>query len=78
MVDKVQVRYHTTRENIQSLQTQVAMMRTLCDNMDSEIKNLKSQLSGDFDVINHVHLYKKMVMEYQGNNELKRFMRNGQ
>ncbi len=74
MMDKLEVRYHTTRENIQSLQTQVSMMRTLCDNMDSEIKNLQSQLSGDFDVINHLHLYKKMVMEYQGMGELKQFM----
>ncbi len=74
MMDKLEVRYHTTRENIQSLQTQVSMMRTLCDNMDSEIKNLQSQLSGDFDVINHLHLYKKMVMEYQGNDSLQKYM----
>ncbi|WP_411063261.1 KilA-N domain-containing protein [Vibrio rotiferianus] len=78
MMDKLEVRYQSTRENIQSMQTQVAMMRTLCDNMDSEINNLQSQLSGDFDVINHVHLYKKMVMDYQGNDEMKRFLRNGQ
>lgn len=74
MMDKLEVRYHTTRENIQSLQTQISMMRTLCDNMDSEIKNLQSQLSGDFDVINHLHLYKNMVMEYQGNDSLQKYM----
>lgn len=50
------------------------MMRSFCDHMESELKVFRSQVDAEVDAINHINLYKGMVLEYQGADELKRFI----
>lgn len=74
LMDKLQSRYQQTRKQHEEMAKQVTMMRKFCDQMDESLKQFNSQLCGDYDVVNHVHLYKKMAMDYQGARELKDFI----
>ncbi|TFH89144.1 KilA-N domain-containing protein [Vibrio ouci] len=73
-MDKLQARYQLTRQQHRAMMEQVATMRTFCDKMEQNLKHFQSQLDGDFDVVNHIHLYKGMALDYQGVRELKDFM----
>jgi len=74
LMDKLQSRYQQTRKQHEEMAKQITMMRKFCDQMDESLKQFNSQLCSDYDVVNHVHLYKKMAMDYQGARELKDFI----
>ncbi|WP_425628426.1 KilA-N domain-containing protein [Vibrio neptunius] len=76
-MDKLKARYQLTRQQHQVMVEQVAAMRTFCDQMEANLKSFKSDLDGDLDIVNHIHLYKGMVLEYQGARELKDFIERG-
>ncbi|MER2495723.1 KilA-N domain-containing protein [Vibrio neptunius] len=73
-MDKLKARYQLTRQQHQAIMEQVAAMRIFCDQMEANLKSFKSDLDGDLDIVNHIHLYKGMVLEYQGARELKDFI----
>lgn len=73
-MDKLQARYQLTRQQHRAMMEQVATMRTFCDQMEQNLKHFQSHLDGDFDIVNHIHLYKDMALDYQGARELKDFM----
>ncbi len=56
------------------MQQKINMMRSFCDHMESELKAFRSQVDAEVDATNHINLYKGMVLEYQGADELKRFI----
>ncbi|ENB2052494.1 hypothetical protein D2H34_003941 [Vibrio fluvialis] len=56
------------------MQQKINIMRSFCDNMESDLKAFSSQIDAEVDAINHINLNKGMVFEYQGADELKRFI----
>lgn len=73
-MDKLQARYQLTRQQHRAMMEQVAAIRTFCDQIEQNLKHFQSHLDGDFDIVNHIHLYKSMALDYQGARELKDFM----
>lgn len=71
--DELKARHGESYRQYQTLQQQINMMRSFCDHMESELKAFRSQVDAEVDAINHINLYKGMVLEYQGADELKRF-----
>ncbi|PJC85290.1 DNA-binding protein [Vibrio sp. HA2012] len=74
LMDKLQADYQQTQQQYQAMQQQLAMMRSFCDQMEANLNQFNDRLNSNFNVISHVHLYKKMAMDYEGARELKNFM----
>lgn len=72
--DELKARHGESYRQYQTMQQQINMMRSFCDHMESELKAFRSQVDAEVDAINHINLYKGMVLEYQGADELKRFI----
>ncbi|MBY8314957.1 KilA-N domain-containing protein [Vibrio fluvialis] len=72
--DELKVRHGESYRQYQTMQQQINMMRSFCDHMESELKAFRSHVDAEIDAINHINLYKGMVLEYQGADELKRFI----
>jgi len=72
--DELKARHGESHRQYQTMQQQINMMRSFCDHMESELKAFRSQVDAEIDAINHINLYKGMVLEYQGADELKRFI----
>ncbi|AVH34032.1 DNA-binding protein [Vibrio fluvialis] len=72
--DELKARHGESHRQYQAMQQQINMMRSFCDHMESELKAFRSQVDAEVDAINHINLYKGMVLEYQGADELKRFI----
>ncbi|EOG7787387.1 KilA-N domain-containing protein [Vibrio fluvialis] len=72
--DELKARHGESYRQYQTMQQQINMMRSFCDHMESELKVFRSQVDAEVDAINHINLYKGMVLEYQGADELKRFI----
>ncbi|EKO3500743.1 KilA-N domain-containing protein [Vibrio fluvialis] len=72
--DELKARHGESYRQYQTMQQQINMMRSFCDHMESELKAFRSQVDAEIDAINHINLYKGMVLEYQGADELKRFI----
>ncbi|EOC1797757.1 KilA-N domain-containing protein [Vibrio fluvialis] len=72
--DELKARHGESYHQYQTMQQQINMMRSFCDHMESELKAFSSQVDAEVDAINHINLYKGMVLEYQGADELKRFI----
>ncbi|WP_172557302.1 KilA-N domain-containing protein [Vibrio fluvialis] len=72
--DELKARHRESYRQYQTMQQQINMMRSFCDHMESELKAFRSQVDAEVDAINHINLYKGMVLEYQGADELKRFI----
>ena len=72
--DELKARHGESYRQYQTMQQQINMMRSFCDHMESELKTFRSQVDAEVDAINHINLYKGMVLEYQGADELKRFI----
>ncbi|EKO3519505.1 KilA-N domain-containing protein [Vibrio fluvialis] len=72
--DELKARHGESHRQYQTMQQQINMMRSFCDHMESELKAFRSQVDAEVDAINHINLYKGMVLEYQGADELKRFI----
>ncbi|EOB2571047.1 KilA-N domain-containing protein [Vibrio fluvialis] len=72
--DELKARHGESHHQYQAMQQQINMMRSFCDHMESELKAFRSQVDAEVDAINHINLYKGMVLEYQGADELKRFI----
>ncbi|EKO5121750.1 KilA-N domain-containing protein [Vibrio fluvialis] len=72
--DELKARHGESYRQYQTMQQQINMMRSFCDHMESELKAFRSQVDAEIDAINHINLYKVMVLEYQGADELKRFI----
>ncbi|MCG6341444.1 KilA-N domain-containing protein [Vibrio fluvialis] len=72
--DELKARHGESYHQYQTMQQQINMMRSFCDHMESELKAFRSQVDAEVDAINHINLYKGMVLEYQGADELKRFI----
>lgn len=74
LMDKLQADYQQTQQQYQAMQQQLAMMRSFCDQMEANLNQFNDRLNSNFNVVSHVHLYKKMAMDYEGARELKNFM----
>ncbi|MBY7982009.1 KilA-N domain-containing protein [Vibrio fluvialis] len=72
--DELKAHHGESYHQYQTMQQQINMMRSFCDHMESELKAFRSQVDAEIDAINHINLYKGMVLEYQGADELKRFI----
>ncbi len=72
--EKLKVRQGDSYRQYQTMQQQIGMMRTFCDHMEQELKALRACVGAEVDAINHINLYKGMVLEYQGANQLKTFI----
>ncbi|MBY8067965.1 KilA-N domain-containing protein [Vibrio fluvialis] len=72
--DELKARHGESHRQYQTMQQQINMMRSFCDHMESELKAFRSHVDAEVDAINHINLYKGMVLEYQGADELKRFI----
>ncbi|EKO3998957.1 KilA-N domain-containing protein [Vibrio fluvialis] len=72
--DELKARHGESYHQYQTMQQQINMMRSFCDHMESELKAFRSHVDAEIDAINHINLYKGMVLEYQGADELKRFI----
>lgn len=72
--DELKERHGESYRQYQTMQQQINMMRSFCDHMESELKAFRSHVDAEVDAINHINLYKGMVLEYQGADELKRFI----
>ncbi|ENC9834697.1 KilA-N domain-containing protein [Vibrio fluvialis] len=72
--DELKARHGESHRQYQAMQQQINMMRSFCDHMESELKAFRSQVDAEVDAINHINLYKGMVLEYQGADKLKRFI----
>ncbi|EKO3444195.1 KilA-N domain-containing protein [Vibrio fluvialis] len=72
--DELKARHGESHRQYQAMQQQINMMRSFCDHMESELKAFRSHVDAEVDAINHINLYKGMVLEYQGADELKRFI----
>lgn len=72
--DELKARHGESYRQYQTMQQQINMMRSFCDHMESELKAFRSHVDAEVDAINHINLYKGMVLEYQGADELKRFI----
>ncbi|EKO3915589.1 KilA-N domain-containing protein [Vibrio fluvialis] len=72
--DELKAHHGESYRQYQTMQQQINMMRSFCDHMESELKAFRSQVDAEVDAINHINLYKGMVLEYQGADELKRFI----
>ncbi|EPN8529971.1 KilA-N domain-containing protein, partial [Vibrio fluvialis] len=64
--DELKARHGESYRQYQTMQQQINMMRSFCDHMESELKAFRSQVDAEIDAINHINLYKGMVLEYQG------------
>ncbi|EPP23489.1 hypothetical protein L910_4050 [Vibrio fluvialis PG41] len=72
--DELKARHGESYRQYQAMQQQINMMRSFCDHMESELKAFRSHVDAEVDAFNHINLYKGMVLEYQGADELKRFI----
>ncbi|ENY8012176.1 KilA-N domain-containing protein [Vibrio fluvialis] len=72
--DELKAHHGESYRQYQTMQQQINMMRSFCDHMESELKAFRSHVDAEIDAINHINLYKGMVLEYQGADELKRFI----
>ncbi|MGI2880573.1 KilA-N domain-containing protein [Vibrio furnissii] len=72
--DELKAHHGESHRQYQTMQQQINMMRSFCDHMESELKAFRSHVDAEVDAINHINLYKGMVLEYQGADELKRFI----
>ncbi|EKO3414819.1 KilA-N domain-containing protein [Vibrio fluvialis] len=74
LMDKLQADYQQTQQQYQAMQQQLTMMRSFCDQMEANLNQFNDRLNSNFNVVSHLHLYKKMAMDYEGARELKNFM----